>query len=137
MHKVISTYYQKLIKTGFEHLGKIENAAIFLENFGEIGYNCGANDDFMYVYIQVDNNLITDIKYQCICDPVTNVSLEILCTLVKGKTLDEAALIKGEAFYQFLGCEDEMLQEKVKSLLELFNDGIIRYKNTGNVTLVS
>ena len=31
MHKVISTYYQKLIKTGFEHIGKIDNADIFLK----------------------------------------------------------------------------------------------------------
>jgi hypothetical protein len=43
---------------------------------------------------------------------------------MKGKTLDEAALIKDEAFPQFLGCEDEMLQEKAKLLLELLNEGI-------------
>ena len=42
--------------------------------------------------------------------------------------MDEAALIKDEAFPQFLGCEDEMLQEKAKFLLELLNEGIIRYK---------
>lgn len=128
MHEATRAYYQKLIKTGFEHIGKIDNADIFLETFGEISPVCGNPDDFLYLYIQVDDNLITDIKYQCITDPITNVSLEILCTLMKGKTLDEAALIKDEAFHQFLGCEDEMLQEKAKLLLELLNEGIIRYK---------
>ncbi|NLX90979.1 MAG: iron-sulfur cluster assembly scaffold protein [Firmicutes bacterium] len=128
MHQAITAYYQKLLKTGFEHTGKIENASIFLETFGEVSPVCGNTDDFLYLYIQVEGNLITDIKYQCICDPATNVSIEILCTLVKGKTLDEAAFIKEEAFSQFLGCEDEMLQEKARLLLELLKGEIFRHK---------
>ncbi|OPX87334.1 MAG: hypothetical protein A4E53_02516 [Pelotomaculum sp. PtaB.Bin104] len=78
--------------------------------------------------IQVDNNFISDIKYQCIGDPASNVAIEIFCTLVKGKTLDEVALIKEDAFSQFLGCEDELMREKAKSLLELLNVEIHRYK---------
>ena len=128
MHEAITAYYQKLLKTGFEHIGKIENAAIFLETFEEFSPICGDTDDFLYLYIQVVDNFITDIKYQCNSDPITNVSIEILCTLVKGKTLDKAAFIKEEAFSQFLGCEDEMLQEKAKFLLELLKGEIFRYK---------
>ncbi|MDD3654834.1 MAG: iron-sulfur cluster assembly scaffold protein [Desulfotomaculaceae bacterium] len=128
MHEAIRAYYQRLLKSGFEHTGKIENAAIYLETFGEVSPVCGNTDDFLNIYIQVDNNLISDVKYQCISDPTTNVAIEVLCTLVKGKTLDEAAMIKEDAFSQFLGCEDELMQEKAKSLLELLNAEIHRYK---------
>ncbi len=128
MHEAIMAYYRGLIKTGFEYVGKIENESIFLRTFGEVSPVCGNTDDFLYLYIQVDNNRISDIKYQCICDPASNVAIEVFCTLVKGKTLDEAALIKEDAFSQFLGCEDELMQEKAKFLLEFLNEGILRYK---------
>ena len=81
----------------------------------------------MYLYIQVDDNLITDIKYQCITDPITNVSLEILYADER-EDFGRNRPYKDEAFPQFLGCEDEMLQEKAKLLLELLNEGIICYK---------
>ena len=51
--------------------------------------------------------------------------------------MDEAALIKDEAFPQFLGCEDEMLQEKAKLLLELLNEGIICYKNAKGIVSIN
>ena len=58
---------------------------------------------------------------------MANVAVEVLCTLVKGKTLDEAAGLTERAFYQFLDCEDEELRMKVRGLLELLNEGIARY----------
>lgn len=129
MHEAIITYHQKLLKTGSEYTGKLENVSIFLQALGEVSAACGAStDDFLNVYFQVVNNLISDIKYQGICDPATKVAIEVFCTLVKGKTLDEAALIKEDAFSQFLGCEDEVMQEKAKLLLELLNTEILRYK---------
>jgi len=63
---------------------------------------------------------------QFISNPTTNVAIEVFCTLVKGKTLDEAALIKEDAFSQFLGCEDELMREKAKYLMEFLNEGILR-----------
>lgn len=128
MHEAIIAYYQGLLKTGFEHTGKLENASIFLKTFGEVSPVCGNADDFLNLYIQVVNNRISDIKYQCISDPTTNVAIEVLCTLLKGKTLDEAALIKEDAFSLFLGCEDEGMRKKAKFLLELLNKEILRYK---------
>ncbi|MCG9967647.1 iron-sulfur cluster assembly scaffold protein [Pelotomaculum terephthalicicum JT] len=129
MHENIIAYYQGLLKTGSEYTGKLENPSIFLRALGEVSAACGAStDDFMNLYIQVVNNLISDIKYQCIGDPATKVAIEILCTLVKGKTLDEASLIKEDAFSQFLGCEDELMREKAKFLLELLNGEILHYK---------
>ena len=128
MHEAIRAYYHKLSTPGFAQTGKNENASIFLESFAEVSPVCGNTDDFLYLYIQVVDNLITDIKYQSISDPITNVSIEVFCTLVKGKTLDDAALSKEEAFSLFLGCEDEILQEKAMFLLELLKGGSCRYK---------
>lgn len=82
----------------------------------------------MYLYIQVDNNLISDIKYQSISDPASNVAIEVFCALVKGKILDEAVQLKEDAFLQFIGCEDEIMRGKTKSLLTFFNEGVQNYK---------
>jgi NifU-like protein involved in Fe-S cluster formation len=64
----------------------------------------------------------------CVCDPTANVAVEILCALMKGKTLEEAVNLKEEAFYRFLGSSGEELQKKVKGLLELLKRGIQRYQ---------
>lgn len=129
MDEAVMTYYRKLAGTGFEHAGSLEDASIFLENFAEFSLSCHGNtDDFMRVYVNVIDNIISDIKYRCICDPTTNVAVEILCTLVKGKTLDQVVGITKQEFSQFLGTEDPGLQDTAKDLLELLNDGISRYK---------
>ena len=39
------------------------------------------------LYPVVDDDRINDIKYLCSCEPTANVAVEVLCTLVKGKTL--------------------------------------------------
>ena len=82
----------------------------------------------MQLYINVVNNRIENIKYMCVCDPTANVAVEILCTLVKGKTLDEAAGLAEQAFYQFLGSGGEELKKKARGLLELLKLGIVRYQ---------
>jgi NifU-like protein involved in Fe-S cluster formation len=82
----------------------------------------------MRLYINIVNSIINDIKYMCVCDPTANVAIEILCGLVKGKTLDETAEITEKAFFQFLGTEDEELSKKAKGLLELLKRGITRYQ---------
>jgi NifU-like protein involved in Fe-S cluster formation len=91
---------------------------------------CGSTGDFMQLYINVVKNRIDDMKYMCQCDPTANVAVEILCALLKGKTLEEAAALKEEAFFQFLGSNGEELQKKAKGLLELLNKGIARYRST-------
>ena len=74
------------------------------------------------------NDKIEDIKYICVCNPTANVAAEILCILMKGKTLEEAMKVHEEAFYSFLGSSGEELQQKVKGLLELLKRGTTRYK---------
>jgi hypothetical protein len=62
------------------------------------------------------------------CEPTDNVAVEVLCTLAKGKSLDEAASVTELAFYQFLESAGDELQIKVRGLLELLHEGITRYK---------
>jgi len=128
MDEAIIKYYRKLLKTRFACAGSIENASIFLDSGEEKVLICGNTGDFMQLFINVINNRIDDIKYMCVCDPTANVAVEILCTLIKGKTLDEAAAVNDEAFCQFLGSKSEELQKKAGGLLELLNKGIIRFQ---------
>ncbi|SEM63308.1 NifU-like N terminal domain-containing protein [Syntrophus gentianae] len=129
MDEVVMAYYRKLVETGFEHAGSLEDASIFLENFAEISPACGGNtNDFMHIYINVVNEIISDIKYRSICDQTTNVAIEVLCTLVKGKTLGEVAGVTEQTFSRFLGSEDKRLQETAKDLLEFLNKGIADYR---------
>ncbi|OPY84069.1 MAG: hypothetical protein A4E72_02393 [Syntrophus sp. PtaU1.Bin208] len=128
MHEAIIACYRDLLKKGFEHAGFLKEASIFLRNFGEVSPVCGNTDDFMYLYLNVVDNVISEIRYQCICDPASNVAIEIFCSLVEGKTLSEAAMVKEEAFLQFLDCEDEGMREKAGFLLDLLNEGIQTYQ---------
>jgi NifU-like protein involved in Fe-S cluster formation len=128
MDYAVIQYYRRLLKTGFEHAGSFENASMLLDATGDRAINCGETDSFMRLYIQVAANAIEDIKYMCSCGPTTNVAVEILCALVKGKTLDEAARVEEKAFSRFLGSESEELATKARALLGLLNDGIARHR---------
>jgi NifU-like protein involved in Fe-S cluster formation len=118
--EAVIKYYRRLLKEDFPHAGALDNPSVFVEAIGH----------YMQLYLQVANHRIADIKYLCSCEPSANVAVEVLCTLVKGKTLDEAAGLKAEAFNQLLGSREEELQKKVGGLLELLNEGIARYHNT-------
>lgn len=127
MTEALIAYYRKLMDTGFEYSGMVENPSITLENFGEVSPVCGNPDDYLRLFIRVGDSAIQDIKYACISDPTTNVALEILCALIKGKTLDEATDVKEDAFSLFLGSEDKGLEEKAKELVKLLSGGILQY----------
>lgn len=128
MDEAVIKYYRRLLKTGFENAGSFENASIFVNTSEKKMEYCGDAGNFMELYIHVVDNTIGDIKYQCVCEPTANVAVEVLCTLVKGRALDDAAGVKEQAFYQFLGCAGEELQKKVRGVLELLNEGIAQYK---------
>jgi NifU-like protein involved in Fe-S cluster formation len=133
MDEAVIKFYRKLLRTQFEHAGSLENASIFLDSVGEKVLICGSTGDFMQLYINVVNDRIDNIKYVCVCDPTANVAVEILCSLVKGKTLDEAAGLTEQSFYQFLGSDGTELQKKARGLLELLIRGILRYKGANVV----
>jgi NifU-like protein involved in Fe-S cluster formation len=127
MEEAVTKYYRQLLRTDFENSGSIESASISIETVGEQMIHCGNTGSYMRLYLMVHENRIRSIKYQCSCEPTANVAVEILCNLVKGKTLDEVAAVSEQAFYQFLGCRGEELQIKVRGLLALLNEGIDSY----------
>lgn len=127
MDEAVIKYYRRLLKEDFPNAGELDHPSIFVEAVGERLINCGNTGNYMQLYLQVAGRRIVDIKYLCSCEPVANVAVEVLCTLVKGKTLDEAIVITEEPFYQFLGNRDEQLCKKVQGLLRLLNKGIASY----------
>jgi NifU-like protein involved in Fe-S cluster formation len=129
VEEAIIKYYRRLLKVDFEHAGSIENASIFVEAIGEKMIHCGNTGNYMQLYLNVVDDRIDDIKYLCSCEPTANVAVEALCTLVKGKRLEEASATPEQALYQLIGCEGEELKIKVRGMLELLNEGIARYKS--------
>ena len=130
MDEKVIKFYRNLLRTNFEHAGSIENSSIFLDTTNEVNKSglCGNMGEFMQLYVKVSNDTIEDIKYNCICDPTANVAVEILCSLIKGKTLDEAADLSEKEFSRYLGTEGPELQKKSRGLLDLLNKGITRFR---------
>lgn len=69
-------------------IGKLENDT------------CG---DVMVVYLKIKNNIIKDIKFQTLGCPAAIAASDVLCDLVKGKTLEEAEKIKDTDITKRLG----------------------------------
>ena len=97
--------------------------------------HCGNAGNYMQMYFNIADDRITEIKYLCSCEPVANVAIEVLCALVKNKTLSEAVTTPESLFYERIGCsdaegsEDAELKLKVNGLLALFKEGVDNYGN--------
>ncbi len=129
MDELVVKYYRRLCKTGFEHTGELENPSIFLDTVGERIRICShVGHAYIHIYINVCNGIIDDIKYLCNCDPTANVVVEILCGLVKGKTIREAEALTEESFSRALGGGGEEFLKKARGIIELLHRGINRYK---------
>ena len=129
MDKIIIKYYRKLLREGFINAGSLENPSVFLDSIGEKIRICGMSTrNFMNIYINIGNDVIKDIKYLCTCDPTANVVVEILCSLVKGKTIKEAEALTEKSFVLALGSEGEEYLRKAIGIIELLNRGLTRYK---------
>jgi NifU-like protein involved in Fe-S cluster formation len=127
--EAVIKYYRNLINTGFKHFGSTENPSIYLDNTMDNRLPlCGRISEFMHLFINVVDGRIDEIKYKCTCDPTANVAVEVLCSLVEGKTLDEASAVLEQEIFQSIGSQGEDLQKKVKGLKELLNIGISKYK---------
>ena len=123
MDEAVIKHYRRLLRTGFENAGSFDNPSVFLEAVGD-GRVCGHAGDYMHIFINVLNDRIDDMKYLCTCDPAANVAVEMLCTLAKGKRLDEARAITEDSLLQRVGSTSEELRNKTRALLELFNNAL-------------
>jgi len=129
MDELATKKYRRLLQTGFEYTGSIENPSIFLDTRLEGLSICAqASRDYMNIYISINDNFITEIKYLCLCDPIANVVVETLCNLVEGLSVEEAKAISKEDFYRAIGSDSESLSTKIAGMIELFHRGVNRYE---------
>jgi NifU-like protein involved in Fe-S cluster formation len=130
MDELVARFYRHLCRTGFQYTGSLENPSIFLDTVGEKIRICShVSHAYMHIYISIINGTIDDIKYLCTCDPTANVVVEILCSLIKGKSISTAEAITPESFYGILGSRDEEFVKKSVGIIELLHRGLERYKS--------
>jgi NifU-like protein involved in Fe-S cluster formation len=84
--------------------------------------------DYLHLFIKIEGDTISEIKYLCTCDPTANVVFEILCSLTTGKTIAEVSALTEESFVTALNSRGKDFLKRAKGSLELINRGISRYK---------
>jgi NifU-like protein involved in Fe-S cluster formation len=126
MDEALIRYYRQLLKADFPHAGEIEAPTVFVEAVGERLIHCGNTGNYMQLYLLIAEERIAEIRYLCSCEPAANVAVEVLCGLVKGRTLAEAAALDEEAFYREVGSREAEFAGKVQGILALFNEGLGR-----------
>jgi hypothetical protein len=130
MDPAVIKYYRTLLRNGFQNAGTIENPSIFLDSVGENLPICGKlGQDYVHIFIQIQGEHITDIRYLCNCDPTANVVFEIMCGLLRDKTIADFNNLSPESFFRIIGSQEAELAKRVKASLELINRGITRYQN--------
>ena len=78
------------------NLGEIENA----DGIGEVGNaKCG---DIMKIYLKVDKNIITDVKFETFGCGSAIASSSMATEMIKGKSIDEALKISNKAVAEAL-----------------------------------
>ena len=78
------------------NVGEIENA----DGVGEVGNpKCG---DIMKMFLKIDNNVITDVKFKTFGCGAAIATSSIATEMIKGKTIDEVKKRKG--FQPFVDC---------------------------------
>ena len=79
------------------NVGEIENA----DAVGTVGNSkCG---DIMKIYLKIDNNIITDIKFKTFGCGAAIATSSVATELVKGKTIEEALTITNKQVIDMLG----------------------------------
>lgn len=92
--------YTKEVMDHFEHprnVGEIENA----DGIGQVGNpKCG---DIMKMYIKVDGNVITDVKFKTYGCGSAIATSSIATEMIKGHTIEEALKLSNKAVVEALG----------------------------------
>ena len=79
------------------NVGEIENA----DGVGEVGNaKCG---DIMKMYIKVDNNVITDVKFETFGCGSAIASSSMATEMIRGKTIEQALAITNKQVVEALG----------------------------------
>ena len=118
--------YSKKVMDHFtnpRNVGLIENP----DGFGKVGNPvCG---DLMEMYIKVENDIITDIKFKTFGCGSAIATSSMVTELAKGKTLEEAKNITAKDVSEALG-ELPPIKEHCSNLAhEALHQAIERYEN--------
>ncbi|MEG0178631.1 MAG: Fe-S cluster assembly scaffold protein NifU [Oscillospiraceae bacterium] len=82
--------------TNPRNVGEIENA----DGIGEVGNpKCG---DIMKMYLKIDNNIITDVKFKTFGCGAAIATSSIATEMIKGKSIDEALTLTNKAVVEAL-----------------------------------
>lgn len=95
----MALYSEKVMKHFLEpqNSGTMENA----DGVGEVGNaKCG---DIMKIYLKIDENIITDVKFETFGCASAIASTSMATEMIKGKTVDEAAKLTNREVVQALG----------------------------------
>ncbi len=129
MDEKVIQYYRKITREGYKYAGSFENPSIFLDSVGEKIPVCSkVFTAYVHIYINISNGIIEDIKYLHTGPPTMNVVAEILCSLVKGRTIEEAETLTEESFSVALGTNGEDFMKAAHGIIELLHRGLDRYK---------
>ncbi len=78
------------------NIGIIENA----DGIGEVGNaKCG---DIMKIYLKIDNNIITDVKFETFGCGSAIASSSMATEMIKGKSIDDALTLTNKAVAEAL-----------------------------------
>lgn len=110
------------------NVGKIDDA----DGVGEVGNaKCG---DIMKIYIKVDNNIITDVKFNTFGCGSAIASSSMATEMIKGKSLDDALELTNKAVAEALDglpahkmhCS-VLAEEAIKAAIDDYKFKHIRY----------
>ena len=105
------------------NVGEIENA----DGVGEVGNpKCG---DIMKMFLKIDNNVITDVKFKTFGCGAAIATSSIATEMIKGKTIDEALAVTNRQVVDALGglpahklhCS-VLAEESIKSAIKDYYD---------------
>ena len=118
--------YSEKVMDHFRHprnVGVIENA----DGVGEVGNPvCG---DIMKIYLKIENNVISDVKFETFGCGSAIASSSMATEMIKGKTIDEALAVTNKQVVDALGglpahklhCS-VLAEEAIKSAIKNYYD---------------
>ena len=118
--------YTDTVMDHFQHprnVGSIENA----DGIGEVGNaKCG---DIMKMYLKIEDNVITDVKFETFGCGSAIASSSMATEMIKGKTIDEALAVTNKQVVDALGglpahklhCS-VLAEESIKSAIKNYYD---------------
>ncbi len=130
MDRLIVKKYLKILREGSPYNGELENPTIFLDTIGERLRICGMSAHYyMKIYINIKDDVVTAVRYNCACDPAAHVVVDTMCRLIDGKNIAAVAALTEADFIREVGSQTEHFLTRVRRMLELINRGLERHKS--------